>query len=211
VRLTRPTARVLVAVAGVVLVLVAVAGLMLVTRPDPVSLPAFAGSPASAAAPADAPIVPARVQVPSIGADSSLIGLGRDGAGGWAVPPVEQPGQASWYDEGPVPGQPGPAVILGHVSGTPAGARSPVPGVFARLDRIELGAEVIVSGTDGRTVRFRVTRVERPLKSAFPTDRVLGPTSGPELRLITCGGTLRHLSDGRRSFDGSVIVYAALA
>lgn len=148
---------------------------------------------------AEAPMVPAAVSVPSIGAESSLIGLGRDPAGGWAVP--DTAGQASWYSEGTVPGDRGPAVVLGHVN------LAGQAGVFARLADVEVGAQVIVTGTGGRSAVFRVTRVEQVPKVEFPTEQVLRPTPLRELRLITCGGALGRGADGNSYLD-SVIVTA---
>jgi hypothetical protein len=42
-------------------------------------------------------------------------------------------------------------------------------------------------------------------KSRFPTTAVYGPAPGPELRLITCGGTFDR---ARRSYLSNVVVYA---
>jgi len=44
-------------------------------------------------------------------------------------------------------------------------------------------------------------------KDRFPTEAVYGPTSGPELRLVTCGGTFDRSA---RSYDDNVVVDAAL-
>ncbi len=56
---------------------------------------------------------PVRVQIPAIGVNSELISLGLAAGGGLQVPPSGFP--AGWYTGGPTPGQPGPAVIAGHV------------------------------------------------------------------------------------------------
>ena len=45
-----------------------------------------------------------------------------------------------------------------------------------------------VTRSDGRVVRFAVTRVREVAKAQFPTAAVYAPTPRPELRLITCGG-----------------------
>ena len=56
---------------------------------------------------------PVRVRIPALGVDSPLVHLG--------VAPdrtIEVPadyGTAGWFAQGPRPGQPGPAVILGHI------------------------------------------------------------------------------------------------
>ncbi|MCY7343321.1 MAG: class F sortase [Pseudonocardia sp.] len=118
--------------------------------------------------------------IPDLGIRSDLVDLGVDGAGALEVPAdAAVPG---WFTAGAVPGELGPAVIAGHVD-----SRSG-PGVFFRLADLAVGAEVEVGRSDGASARYRVVDVLTVLKSAFPTDRVYGPTSGAELRLITCGG-----------------------
>jgi sortase (surface protein transpeptidase) len=74
-------------------------------------------------------------------------------------------------------------VIAGHVDSQNS------PGVFFRLKDLGVGDEVTVGRSDGRTARYRVTGVLTVDKDAFPTQLVYGPTAGPELRLITCGGS----------------------
>ena len=93
----------------------------------------------------------------------------------------------------------GPAVLAGHVDST-AG-----PAVFWRLRDLAPGDEVLVDRADGTTARFTVTRVERHPKDAFPTDEVYGPTTGAELRLITCGGEFDRAA---RSYRDNVVVFA---
>jgi hypothetical protein len=50
-----------------------------------------------------------------------------------------------------------------------------------------------------------VVLVEQYAKEAFPTNAVYGPTPGPELRLVTCGGDFNRQ---RRSYVDNVVVYA---
>ncbi|SFK41086.1 LPXTG-site transpeptidase (sortase) family protein [Amycolatopsis sacchari] len=145
---------------------------------------------------------PSAVDIPKIGAHSSLVPLGVNADGTVQVPPVETPQQAGWYHEGPPPGDVGPAVILGHVDGK--GQK----GVFYRLHELKPGDEVTVSRVDGSVARFSVTRVDQVDKDQFPTEAVYGDTSDPELRLITCGGSFDHAA---HSYRDNIIVYAKLS
>src|SRR5205823_2963844 len=61
----------------------------------------------------DQPAPPARLQIPVIGVSTPLVRLGRLPDGSIEVPHAWN--TAGWYDQGSRPGQPGPAVILGHV------------------------------------------------------------------------------------------------
>jgi len=79
--------------------------------------------------------------------------------------------------------------------------------VFFRLRTLKPGDIIDVTRSDGRTVRFSVIAVALYPKDAFPTQAVYGPTSGPELRLVTCGGTFDR---SVRSYEDNVVVDAAL-
>ncbi|PZA22338.1 sortase domain-containing protein, partial [Modestobacter versicolor] len=106
---------------------------------------------------------------------------------------------AGWFAAGPAPGETGPAVLAGHVDDRTG------PAVFFRLEELTAGDEVRVTGADGQLVTFTVTRVASYPKDAFATAEVYGPTTGAELRLITCGGTFDR---SRRSYTDNVVVFA---
>jgi hypothetical protein len=144
---------------------------------------------------------PSKIVIPSIGLRAAVddIGLERDGT--IETPPYAHAHRAAWYRRGVSPGEPGPAVILGHVDSTTRVA------VFFYLTRVRPGDRIEVVRADRRTVIFVVASIERFAKSEFPTARVYGPTGGPELRLITCGGRYdpRH-----RAYLDNVVVFAHL-
>ncbi len=186
------------------------AGSGLPSRPAPGESPTAPGEPTSTA-PAVRPTaaglersVPTRVQIPSIGVDSSLLHLGLADDGTVAVP---QPGpgydKAAWFTGSPTPGEVGPAVLEGHVDSVKNG-----PSVFYRLGALKKGATVAVTREDGQVVEFTVDRAVRYPKDAFPTLEVYGNTDGPELRLITCGGSF---DSGAGHYRDNVVVYAHLA
>jgi hypothetical protein len=64
-----------------------------------------------------------------------------------------------------------------------------------------------VKRVDGTAATFRVERVARYPKSAFPTGQVFGEVARPELRLITCGGELDRLTHNYRD---NVVVFASM-
>ncbi|MFD9894566.1 class F sortase [Amycolatopsis sp. NPDC059027] len=144
---------------------------------------------------------PVSLDIPKIGARSSLIPLGLNPDNTVQVPPVETPLQAGWYENGPTPGETGPAVILGHVDGNKQA------GIFYRLRELAPGDQVSVSRKDGSTAWFAVTKVDQVAKDRFPTDAVYGDTNTPELRLITCGGAFDR---NAHSYLDNIIVYAQL-
>ncbi len=138
-----------------------------------------------------------RVVIPGIGVDAPVIDLGLNPDGTLEVPTRFD--QAGWYTGGSLPGEAGPAVIVGHVSSRQG------PGVFYRLRDLRPGDLVRVIRPDGSVARFRVEEVVQYPKSAFPTERVYGDVTGSRLRLITCGGAFDY-STGH--FVDNVVVFA---
>lgn len=140
---------------------------------------------------------PTRLQIPAIGVDEGLSGVGLKADGAMETPAF---GAAGWYDRGPRPGAAGPAVVVAHVHG-PAG-----DDVFARLHELRPGERVTVRRTDGAAT-FVVDSVERAKKEALPYDRIWARTDDAVLRLITCGGKPDPVT---RMYPDNTIVYAHL-
>ncbi len=74
--------------------------------------------PQHATGPRPSRSTPVRLDIPAIHVHATIISLGLNRNGTLTVPPLSRPGVTSWYDKGPVPGQPGAAAILGHVDAT---------------------------------------------------------------------------------------------
>lgn len=127
------------------------------------------------------------------------VGIAADGS--IAVPDAARAQEAGWYDQGPTPGQYGPAVIVGHVD-TNTG-----PAVFHQLRELRAGDPVEVSRQDGSVAVFEVNSVERFDKERLPVDEVYGDFSRPNLRLITCGG---RWIGGETGYADNVVVFATL-
>jgi sortase (surface protein transpeptidase) len=143
---------------------------------------------------------PVRLRIPSIGVRTGLEHLGLAADGTIAAPAEWQ--TAGWYEKGPRPGQPGPAVIVGHVD-----SRSG-PAVFHRLPELRPGARVLVDLADGTTARFTVDGRQQVAKSQFPADLVYAPTLETVLRLVTCGGAF---DAGTGHYRDNIIVTAVAA
>ncbi|MFE9933595.1 class F sortase [Streptomyces sp. NPDC005533] len=152
---------------------------------------------ASAPLPASPPV---RVRIPAAGVDASpLLGLGLAADGSVEVPSVADGDKIGWYTKGVTPGETGPAVLIGHFD-TARG-----PAVLKDVARVRVGEEITVSRADGSAAVFRVRELEQVAKKAFPTAKVYGDTTRPELRVITCGG---EITDGHR--PDNIILYADL-
>lgn len=166
--------------------------------PPPAAVPA-AGSIAEAQQSTGAVVPGYAVSVPALGLDDvSLVSLGLNPDKTIQVPPLSRPRELGVYAKGPMPGQTGPAVILGHIN-----ARGQ-QGAFARLADLRQGDEITTTGPGGAT-RFRVYFTQVIDKAEFPTAAVYSDTKGPELRLISCGG---ELDASAHNYLGQVIVFA---
>ncbi|MEV0574902.1 class F sortase [Streptomyces sp. NPDC050392] len=141
---------------------------------------------------------PVHVSIPSLGVDSAVMRLGLNADGTVEVPPAEKGMTAGWYTGGAVPGEPGPAVLIGH-NDTRFGRA-----VFHDLKNITKGADIAVRDDAGTEIHFTVTGRETADKKAFPTARVYGPTDDRALRLITCDGAF----DAQGHPVDNLIVYA---
>ncbi|MFD7729895.1 class F sortase [Kitasatospora phosalacinea] len=160
--------------------------------PSPAAPSSAAPSPGAVAArvPSSPPV---RLLVPRIGVDAPVQGVGLNPDGTVEVPPLDRPGQVGWYRGGG-----GPTVLLGHYD-TRKG-----PAVFHGLPGLRPGDLVEVRQEDGGTRSYRVRELHQYAKDAFPTELVYGAAAGPQLRLVTCGGTL-----GRNGhYSDNIVVFA---
>nr|WP_166640757.1 class F sortase [Amycolatopsis sp. SID8362] len=184
------------------LLLTLLAGLVLAgcgaSQQDTAPAPAPAPSPVAAQKPVAEPV---SIDVPSIDAHSTLVPLGLNQDKTVQVPPVDQPLQAGWYRLGAMPGQVGPAVVLGHIDGNHK------KGIFWRLHEMKQGDQVVIGRKDGSKATFTVTKVDQVAKKEFPTEAVYGKTAGSEIRLITCGGAF---DAAKHSYLDNIIVYGTL-
>lgn len=144
---------------------------------------------------------PVRVRIARLKIDAGMQVLGIDPKTAELEPPDY--GIAGWYRAGPEPGEPGRAVIAGHLDSATG------PDVFHPLKKARKGDRIVVDTAEGKKVTFVVTGVELHRRAAFPTDRVYGgPRKSAELRLITCGGEYVKSKGG---YQSNVIVFAKKA
>jgi sortase (surface protein transpeptidase) len=144
---------------------------------------------------------PVRIDIPAIDVSAPVSPVGLAGNGAIDLPPADKPHQAGWYEPSATPGQRGRSVIVGHLDSRYSG-----PAVFYRLGELHPGHTVKVIGQDGIVTVFRVDATSLHPRNQFPASFVLGPSTRPELRLITCGGNY-HKSTG---WSHNIIVSAHL-
>ncbi len=147
------------------------------------------------------PSQPVRLTIPSLNVQAPILNVGLATDGSVDVPPLKRHNEAGWFDQGPTPGQFGPALIVGHAD-TRTG-----PSVFHDLGKMTPGQRIEVLRQDGSIAVFKVNSVEHFGKSTLPVQRVYGDYSRPSLRLVTCGGAWLGGTEG---YADNVIVFASL-
>jgi LPXTG-site transpeptidase (sortase) family protein len=169
------------------------------------ALPAVAGPAAGRPAPLQGTLgryLPTAIAIPKINVNAPLTEVGRGEDGSIEAPPVDDHNLAGWYGAGASPGEPGTAVIVGHLDTRTA------PAVFARLKELKAGDIVGVVRADETVAVFRITASEEVAKDKFPERRVLGATGHPELRLVTCAG---RYDDAKHAYQDNLILYGTFA
>ncbi|HET7486309.1 MAG TPA: class F sortase [Acidimicrobiales bacterium] len=154
------------------------------------------GVRAPAAAPATQP-APVAVDIPRIGVHTALVGLDVDPTGLLEAP--RDFSVAGWWRAGPAPGDEGAAVVVGHLDSHTG------PAAFFKVPTLQPGDRIAIRRADGSTTSFAVDAVRQYPKDDLPAARVYGPTAGPELRLITCGGAFDRRA---RSYKDNIVVFA---
>jgi len=147
------------------------------------------------------PSRPVSLTIPSIKVSAPIMLVGLAGDGSVDVPPLKRHNEAGWFDEGPTPGQFGPAIIVGHAD-TRTG-----PSVFHDLKKLKPGQRIEVLRRDNKVAIFEINSVEHYGKSKLPVKRVYADYSRPQLRLMTCGGTWLG---GEQGYEDNYVVFASL-
>jgi sortase (surface protein transpeptidase) len=143
------------------------------------------------------PAPPSRISIPAAGIDATVEPVDEHG-GALTVPHI---GTAGWFEGGPRPGEPGRAVLIGHLD-THEG-----PGLFARVPTLPAGTRITVLDRRGQEHRYNVVGGAQVRKDRFPATSVYGHADAPVLVLITCGGPFQP----GRGYRDNVLLYARAA
>ena len=141
------------------------------------------------------PAPPVNLSIPGLGVEAPVEPTPQiDGA--LRIPP---PSEAGWYADGPRPGEPGRAVIVGHLDTVDG------PAVFAALPQIRRGMEIEIAGDDGVLHSFETVGVADVSKAEFPAQAVYAPSRKPTLALITCSGPF---DEATGHYENNLIILA---
>lgn len=139
---------------------------------------------------------PTTVEIPALGVTDEVVPVGLNPDRTMQVPPVSEVG---WYELGVGVGETGPAVLAGHVN------YEGVAGSFGRIGELRAGDTITVTGTDGAAATFEVYDVTSFPKAQFNAALVYGDVPGPEIRLVTCSGSVVN-----RSYTDNTVVRGRL-
>ncbi|MER7686018.1 class F sortase [Streptomyces sp. NPDC097610] len=144
---------------------------------------------------------PTRLLIPKIDVDAPFTELAVDDEGKLQPPTADDTNLVGWYAKGVSPGEPGAAIIAGHVDTTTS------PAVFADLRELGKGDRFTVNRADGRKATFVVDNADTYPKDDFPDKRVYADTRDAEVRLITCAGDYDHSA---KDYTENLVVFAHL-
>jgi hypothetical protein len=161
-----------------------------VTSPEPVPAGPVpdAGEESPAAAlpePAVRVARPVSLRIPAISVEAPVVIVGLELDGAMEIPSDVR--TVGWYepiaDAGVVPGEPGTAVIAGHVD-----SRTQGRGAFWPLRELAPGDVFEVGHADGTVSVWRIESVTRLPKTEVPIGEIFTFEGPQRVALITCGG-----------------------
>jgi len=142
---------------------------------------------------------PVRLLIPAINVDATIEARGLDSKRSLDTPRNFH--DVAWYKLGPKPGDPGNAVMNGHVNWWTGDA------VFTHLSRLRAGDEIRVVRADGGVVVFKVTG-KQTVDANARVASLFTPSTQATLTLITCTGIWNALT---QSDTQRLLVSATLA
>lgn len=144
------------------------------------------------------PQSPVRVRIPSQSIDAQVVPVGITPTGEMEAPSGYD--EVGWYRYGARPGEPGRAVLAGHLDSRDG------PAVFFQLGWLQPGDTIEVHFEDGAETRvFAVRELAQYPVDGAPLGDIFGHVDHPELVLITCAGQFEGPEAG---YSERVIVYA---
>ncbi|MFE6076576.1 class F sortase [Paenibacillus sp. NPDC057886] len=142
---------------------------------------------------------PVRLCIPSVNLSAPVVPVGTQKDGRLGVPKSSK--IAGYYAEGVLPGEPGNALIAGHVDDYKG------PGIFYPLKKLKPGAFILLFDEGNRHLIYQVESVESYFTKEAPLDRIFGQTDDFRLNLITCTGKYNR---AKQEHEQRLIVYTKL-
>lgn len=143
--------------------------------------------------------IPVRLRIPSIGLDTIVEPVGILENGHMGVPKkFDRVGILSPWTK---PGEPGNAVIAGHLDHYTG------PAIFYHLRKLKKNDKVTISDQKGNQLTYTVKSVESYKTEEAPLERIFGEAETSNLNLITCTG---KFDKKKREHNRRLVVFTEL-
>jgi len=139
--------------------------------------------------------LPVRLKIPSISVDTEIEYTSINSKGEMDVP--SNSANVGLFKLGPRPGDMGSAVIAGHLNDV-----NGAPGVFADLNKVNVGDKLYVEDNKGTSIVFIVREI-RNYDSKY-ADEVFTRNDNAYLNLITCDGVWDEV---KKSYSERLVVF----
>jgi LPXTG-site transpeptidase (sortase) family protein len=145
-----------------------------------------------------APDLPRYIKIPKLGVNARVLQAGVTSSGALSAPANVY--DSSWYTGSAKPGQPGAALIDGHVSSWTT------HGVFYGLKKLVAGDTIQIQRGDGQLLTYRVVKTQAYADDKVDMQAAMTPvTAGKSgLNLITCTGQVKK---GTSEFNQRLVVF----
>lgn len=127
--------------------------------------------------------MPQTFEIPKIGVSAPLVPVKTTASGDLEAPPG--PDIVGWWAAGPRPGDPGNALVTGHVdtAGPP-----PRAAIFWRLRELNAGDQFFVKTDKGERLPFTVESTKLYNRINAPVEQIMGFQIGRVVTVISCEG-----------------------
>lgn len=190
-----------------ILLLLILAGLLIFAQQDSALEDKFASSAniiptvAPTATPTPTPVPePKNFSIPKINVFAPVAPVGVDETGKMELP--QNINEVGWYSLGFKPGEPGNAVIAGHLDSTTGEGA-----IFYHLHELEPGDDLYVTDQLDNQYRFVVTRKVVYEYDKVPLEEIFGESPKKGLNLITCTG---QWIPSQRNYSHRMVIYSEL-
>ncbi len=143
---------------------------------------------------------PQRLIIPSIKIDTTFQYVGLTGNNNIGTPTNYY--QVAWFKLSSVPGEPGTAVISGHLDTI----NSPY-GIFYNLDKLSLGDEIEIENKQSQLFHFIVSDI-KTIDYTSSSEQLMQPSDQSRIVLVTCAG---NWIKSQKVYDKRLVVFAQLA
>lgn len=142
---------------------------------------------------------PVRICIPSVRLSAKVVPVGLQRDGRLGVPKSSE--VAGYYEDGVQLGEPGNALIAGHVDDYKG------PGIFYPLKKVKPGSFVLLFDAKDNVLIYRVEQNESYFTKDAPLDRIFGDTNEYRLNLITCTGIYNR---SKKEHEQRLVIYTRL-